>query len=110
MNRRLLLPGDALQPKVAVVSSSPSEHSRSLVGARHALTFLREHSIEAELIDLRRTPFPMYNPEAAGDSRRDILLRVFNEADAWVLAGPVYNWGSSSHLTNFLHYALDQGG
>ncbi len=110
MNRRLFLPAGSSQPKVAIVSSSPSEHSRSMVGARHALTFLRGHDIQAELIDLRCTPLPMYDPEAAADSRRDMLLRVFNDADAWVLAGPVYNWGSGSQLTNFLHYALDQGG
>jgi NAD(P)H-dependent FMN reductase len=106
MNSRPLFSADRKQPKVVVVSSSPSRHSRSLAGARYALAFLREHGIQAELIDLRRTPLPMYDPEAAADPGRDLLLRAFNDADAWVLAGPVYNWGSGSHLINFLHHSL----
>jgi NAD(P)H-dependent FMN reductase len=109
MNRTLLVPS-ASAVKVAVVASSPSERSRSRAGARHAAAFLRDHGISAELIDLRRTPLPLYDPGAPADPRRDELVRLFNEADAWVLSAPVYNWGTCSHLTNFLHYALDHDG
>ena len=109
MNRILPQPS-ASALKIAVVATSPSERSRSRAGARHAAAFLREHGVQTDLIDLRHTPLPLYDPGAADDPRRDELVRLFNAADAWVLSAPVYNWGTCSHLTNFLHYALDHGG
>jgi len=107
---RILSQVSASALKVAVVASSPSERSRSRAGARHAARFLREHGVQTELIDLRRTPVPLYDPGAPADPQRDELVRLFNDADAWVLSAPVYNWGTCSHLTNFLHFALDHGG
>jgi NAD(P)H-dependent FMN reductase len=91
---------------VVIVSSSLANQSRSLLAAEYAGECLLGYGVKVELIDLRyHTPLPY--PQSENDPETIALVQQFSAADAWVLASPVYNWGASGVLTNFLHYALD---
>ena len=92
--------------QIVIVSSSQSSASRSRLAAYHARTVLQTAPVVVDFIDLHESPLPTY-PHAEGGAELAELIRRFNAAHGWVLAVPVYNWGASAVLTNFLHYALD---
>jgi len=93
-------------PTVVVVSSSLSQHSRSRIMARYAVQLLATHAIDAQLLDLAQLEIASYPASANTPSLSEATQR-FNAAHGWVLAAPVYNFGASGVLLNFLHYALD---
>ena len=98
------------RPKIVVVSSSVSEKSRSRLGAAHALAKLTEWGTSAHWLDLAGldlAPYPRSEKEPALVS----ACELFNSADGWFIATPVYNFNISGTLLTFLHYALagDQG-
>ncbi len=91
---------------IAIVSASQSKTSRSRLAARQAQHLLRQQDANVDLIDLQDLTIPPY-PHGYGDEALADLTKRFNAADGWVLAVPVYNWGPSGVLLNFLHYALN---
>jgi NAD(P)H-dependent FMN reductase len=94
------------KPVIAVVSSSLRAQSRSRAMSRGAAEILREAGAETSFINLAELnvlPYPRSNDDAAV---RDACAR-FNAADGWVIATPVYNFGASGGLLDFLHIALD---
>lgn len=96
-------------PRICVLSTSPSSDSRSRQAAQRAVELLETIAdVEADYIDLQETPVELY-PGTHGDERRADLVRRFNAADGWILAGAVYNGGPSAHIVNFLHFALKPG-
>lgn len=93
-------------PTVVVVSSSLSQHSRSRVMCRYTVQALTEQGLDAQLIDLAALALHSY-PHSENDLTVRAALEQFNAAHGWVLAAPIYNFGASGVLLNFLHYALD---
>lgn len=93
-------------PSVVVVSSSLSQNSRSRIMARYAVESLVGYGVDAQLLDLAQMGLGLY---PAAEQAVDLLAatKQFNAAHGWVLAAPVYNFGASGALLNFLHYALD---
>jgi NAD(P)H-dependent FMN reductase len=96
-------------PRIVVVAASPSPRSRSRIAARFVAEQIEECGATVAAIDLLKDPVDPY-PGRETDAHRTILVGRFREADGVVLAAPVYNWGPSSHLLNFLHYALEGEG
>jgi NAD(P)H-dependent FMN reductase len=94
------------QLQIVIVSASQSPASRSRLAAHQAHTALQTQPVMVDFIDLHEYALPTY-PHAEGGAALTELIPRFNAADGWVLAVPVYNWGASAVLTNFLHYALD---
>lgn len=92
--------------KIVIVSSSQAKKSRSRMAALHAKECLMGRHVRGDFIDLNEYDLLTY-PKSKGDPILDELVQRFNAADGWVLAVPVYNWGVSGVLLNFLHYALD---
>jgi len=93
-------------PTVVVVSSSLSEKSRSRIMARYAIASLAAHTIDAQLIDLSQIEIGAYPASRSTPTLLDATT-LFNAAHGWVLAVPIYNFGASGVLLNFLHYALN---
>ncbi len=93
-------------PTVVVVSSSLSEQSRSRIMARYASEVLTTQGIDTHLIDLAQIEMGAY-PTSSNAPGLLAATELFNRADGWVLAVPIYNFGASGLLLNFLHYALD---
>jgi len=93
-------------PTVVVVSSSLSQKSRTRIMARYAVEALATHGIDAHLLDLAQLAIGVY---PSSSEAPDLLAATerFNRAHGWVLASPIYNFGASGVLLNFLHYALD---
>lgn len=93
-------------PTVVVVSSSLSQKSRTRIMARYAVEALATHGIDAHLLDLAQIEIGVYPTSTEAP---DLLAaaELFNRAQGWVLASPIYNFGASGVLLNFLHYALD---
>jgi NAD(P)H-dependent FMN reductase len=93
-------------PTIVVVSSSLSEHSRSRIMAHHAVEVLIGQGLAVQLLDLAQVDMAPYPAASEAPSLRTATAQ-FNAAYGWVLAAPVYNFGASGVLLNFLHYALD---
>lgn len=93
-------------PKIVVVSSSLSQNSRSRVMARYAVESLARTGCEASLLDLAQVEIQSY-PHSKSSPQLQAATAQFNAAHGWVLAAPIYNFGASGALLNFLHYALD---
>lgn len=93
-------------PTIAVVSSSLSQQSRSRIMCRYAVEALSAQGLAAHLIDLAELELHAY-PRSENQPAVQTALKQFNAAQGWVLAAPVYNFGASGVLLNFLHYALD---
>ncbi|HMN29195.1 MAG TPA: NAD(P)H-dependent oxidoreductase, partial [Caldilineaceae bacterium] len=90
---------------LVIVSSSLADRSRSRMAAEYAGECLLAHGVKVEWIDLRNHTVLAY-PQSENDPEMIQLVQQFSAADGWVLATPVYNWGPSGVLTNFLHYVL----
>lgn len=93
--------------RICILTTSPRKDSLSRAGAYAVQEFLKQQEeIEVDVIDLFETPIALY-PGNGADSTRDAMVKRFQEADGWVIAGAVYNGGTSAHLINFFHYSLD---
>jgi NAD(P)H-dependent FMN reductase len=72
----------------------------------YAVQALASHGLAAQLIDLAALEIHLY-PHSENQPAVQAALAQFNGAHGWVLAAPIYNYGASGILLNFLHYALD---
>ncbi|CAN5829152.1 NAD(P)H-dependent oxidoreductase [soil metagenome] len=93
-------------PSIVVVSSSLNQQSRSRIMARYAGQSLAAHAIDVQLLDLAQIDVGVYPASAQAPGLLE-ATEQFNAAHGWVLAAPIYNFGASAVLLNFLHYALD---
>jgi NAD(P)H-dependent FMN reductase len=91
---------------IIVLSSSLSATSRTRLMCAHAMQSLAAHNVQATLIDLAQHNILPY-PRSKDDPAQQAASAAFNAAHAWVIATPVYNFGASGALLDFLHYALD---
>lgn len=101
------MPSEPAQlPRIVIVSASHAEKSRSRLASLYAQTCLSAYPVMVDFLDLQ-THKILHYPHAENDPELKTLIEQFDAADAWVLAVPIYNWGASGSLINFLHYALN---
>lgn len=101
-----LLSSTNASPTIIVVSSSLNRESRSRMMAKYAVGSLARFGADAHLLDLAQLEIHPYPRSEEQPVAKEAFLQ-FNAAHAWVLASPLYNFGASGVLLNFLHYALD---
>ncbi len=84
-----------------VLSSSLHPSSRSRLLARACIDQLSTLGEPCELFDLAETPLPLCDGEAAyGDANVTKLAQLVEQAEAILLASPVYNYDVSSAAKN----------
>jgi len=94
--------------KVLVVSSSLHPDSKSRRLARRAMSRLEAAPVEARFIDLVEHPLPPCDGGAAyGDATAVALKEAVQEADAALLAFPVYNYDAGSACKNLIELTGD---
>ena len=91
--------------KIHVISSSLSNESRSRSLAQSYHNYLKTHSIDGEVIDLRDINPPNFDHSEIYESRayKEIHSKI-DEADGVVFASPVYNWGCCAELKKLIEY------
>ena len=89
---------------VVGVCGSLREGSVSRIALRHALEAAADRGAETDLIDLRTLDLPLFDPDhdEAGDAPE--LTGRIREADAVVLATPMYHGSYSSPLKTAIDY------
>lgn len=100
-----LLSSTNASPTIVVVSSSLNRESRTRIMANYAVESLARFGANAQLLDLAQLEIDSY-PKSEEQPAAKEAFAQFNTAQAWVLASPLYNFGASGVLLNFLHYTL----
>jgi FMN reductase len=111
--RGLSTPSDNQEMKrpmrILGVGSSPRESSFSTLAVKLVLDVAsKSYGAETNLLDLRHTKLPIYNPE---DNIQSISLTVGNLlkwTDAFVLASPDYHGSMSGAMKNFLDHFWEE--
>ena len=93
--------------KIAILLGAVRQGRQSHKAAYYLAKLLREHNAEADVIDLLKTPLPVFgshddNP-TAGKVIESIRLRL-EEADALIFVTPEYQGSFSGALKNALDY------
>ena len=90
--------------KILGVGSSMRKGSFSTLTLKIALEFAQKHGMETRLLDLQKTPLPMFYSEE--NETQEILYskNAVKWADAFILATPDYHGSMSGSLKNFLDY------
>lgn len=92
-------------PVVLCVSGSLQDGSATSTCLTHLVTLLVKAGVPASLIDLARSPLPLFRPEEARATREFQALHTqVAEADVLVLGTPDYHGCMSGALKNFLDY------
>jgi len=86
---------------ILVISASLHPDSRSRILAQKAKAKLENKSEPVELFDLSRKPLPLCDGITAyGDPNAKELANLINQADAIILASPVYNYDVNAAMKN----------
>lgn len=104
-----LTPSDSLRMsrpiRILGVGSSTRERSFSTLAAKLVLDLASEnHGAETDLLDLRHTKLPIYNPDDNIESIAPTVGTLLQWADAFVLASPDYHGSMSGAMKNFLDH------
>jgi FMN reductase len=104
-----LTPSDSLRMsrpiRILGVGSSTRERSFSTLAAKLVLDLASEnHGAETNLLDLRYTKLPIYNPDDNIESIAPTVGNLLQWADAFVLASPDYHGSMSGAMKNFLDH------
>jgi NAD(P)H-dependent FMN reductase len=94
------------KPHIVIVSSSLSANSRTRVMCKHAEDWLENANASIDFIDLAHYSLLPY-PRSEDEAYLKTLVQRFNRANGWILATPIYNFGISGTMRDFLHYSLD---
>ena len=105
----LLTPSDSLRMsrpiRILGVGSSTRERSFSTLVTKLVLDLASEnHGAETNLLDLRHTKLPIYNPDDNIESIAPTVCTLLQWADAFVLASPDYHGSMSGAMKNFLDH------
>jgi len=95
--------------RVAILSASNQHPSASRRIAARVAELAEAKGASVDTIDLANTPLGLYDG-APLDGHHAKLVARFNEADAHVIATPIYNFAASAATQNFLTLALDPNG
>ena len=104
-----MTPSDSLRMsrpiRILGVGSSTRERSFSTLAAKLVLDLASEnHGAETNLLDLRYTKLPIYNPDDNIESIAPTVGNLLQWADAFVLASPDYHGSMSGAMKNFLDH------
>jgi NAD(P)H-dependent FMN reductase len=95
--------------RVVAVVGSLRDESHTRTAARHALEGVRAAGGESDLLDLREWDLPPLDPDADEKGDAAAFARTVREADAVVLATPMYHGSFSGVLKNALdHCGFDE--
>lgn len=89
---------------VAGVCGSLREQSKTRVALGRALDAASETGAETDLVDLRTLDLPVFDADSDGAGDAPHLTRRIREADAVVLATPMYHGSYATPLKNALDY------
>lgn len=92
--------------RVAILSGSMGDKSRSRALAEAYRDALVSRGADVDFIDMREMG-DMPDVITGDDSAIDPYLDRLANADSYVIASPVYNWGPSGRVMNFLDHAID---
>ena len=89
---------------VVAIPGRLREVSYTRLASRRVLDAAESRGATTDLIDLRSLDLPVYDGDAGGAGDADELARRVREADAVLLATPVYHGSYSAPLKNALDY------
>ncbi|MEM7132413.1 MAG: NAD(P)H-dependent oxidoreductase [Chloroflexota bacterium] len=88
---------------IVLFSCSLHLQSRSFVLAQAAAEMLRNHGVEPRLYDLRQLDLPLCGPPSATEaSDTQKMIQVVRDADAILMAVPVYNFYANASAKNLI--------
>ncbi|MDE2875928.1 MAG: NAD(P)H-dependent oxidoreductase [Gemmatimonadota bacterium] len=87
-----------------IVSASLDPESRSERIARRYSEALVMRGVASTFVTLKDYAIPGFDNPSELPSDCEILHRMVLDAEAVVLAGPIYNWGSSAELKRFIEF------
>jgi FMN reductase len=91
-----------------VISSSLNQNSKSLILARRAAARWRKHDWTSTLVDLAEWELPLCDGGSCYEDPNVIALRaIVAQADAIVVASPIYNFDLNAAAKNFLELTGD---
>jgi len=90
--------------KILGVGSSMRQGSFSTMALKIALDFAKKDGIETQLLDLQKTPLPMFYSEENDTKEINLVKEQVKWADSFILATPDYHGSMSGSMKNFLDY------
>lgn len=90
--------------KILGVGSSMRKGSFSTLALKTALDLAKKDGIETQLLDLQKTPLPMFYSEEKETDEIKLVKDCVKWADAFILATPDYHGSMSGSMKNFLDY------
>jgi NAD(P)H-dependent FMN reductase len=95
--------------RVVGIGSSMRKHSYSTLAVKMVLDLSKNnYDAETNLLDLRRTKLPIYNPDDSFHTNIQEIGHLLEWADAFVLASPDYHGSMSGVMKNFLDHFWEE--
>ena len=95
--------------RIVGIGSSMRKHSYSTLAVKMVLDLSRKnYDAETNLLDLRRTKLPIYNPNDSFHTNIQEIGHLLEWADAFVLASPDYHGSMSGVMKNFLDHFWEE--
>ena len=97
--------------RILGIGSSMRKHSYSTLAVKMVLDLSKKnYDAETNLLDLRRTKLPIYNPDDSFPPTTNIqeIGHLLEWADAFVLASPDYHGSMSGVMKNFLDHFWEE--
>jgi len=93
--------------RILAVAGSLREGSYSTFAAKMALDLSKNYGAVTNVLDLRHTKLPIYDPDDSTQSIQE-ARHLLEWADAFVLASPDYHGSMSGALKNFLDHFWEE--
>jgi FMN reductase len=95
--------------RIVGIGSSMRKHSYSTLAVKMVLDLSKKnYDAETNLLDLRRTKLPIYNPDDSFQTNIQEIGHLLEWADAFVLASPDYHGSMSGVMKNFLDHFWEE--
>lgn len=95
--------------RIVGIGSSMRKHSYSTLAVNMVLDLSKKnYDAETNLLDLRRTKLPIYNPDDSFHTNIQEVGHLLEWADAFVLASPDYHGSMSGAMKNFLDHFWEE--
>lgn len=87
-----------------IVISSTRPESVSAYAALYTADHLKKQGSDTHILDLRKTPLPLFSDENRTIPEYAAILKLVHNADCYVLSTPDFHGSMSGILKNFLDY------
>jgi FMN reductase len=108
MNQEYLRPNEYIFPfftmKTLIIISSTREHSVSAAAANDIARQIQEMGHFVDIIDLRKTPLPLFSEQERTESLFYMMQDLVHNADNIILTTPDFHGSMSGAMKNFLDY------